>query len=82
MSGTDTRAQEIAGKLTKAQREYVLSPDREPDFTGGVYAANWSDGDEAWDEMIELGLCEYWTDTLTPLGLEVRAILQEQANAE
>lgn len=65
----------LARGLTKAQRDYVLSPEREPDFSGGAAEANWSDGDPEWDEMIELGLCEYWTDTLTPLGQQVRAHL-------
>lgn len=68
----------IARNLTKPQRDYLLSEDREPDFSGGAECANWSDGDDMWDDMSRKGLVDYWTDTLPPLGQQVRAILKEQ----
>ena len=67
-------AEQIADSLSEAQREWVLSPEREVfEVTG------WHSGDEPeWDELARIGVSDFYTDRLTPLGLEVRKALLER----
>ncbi|TXH56488.1 MAG: hypothetical protein E6Q97_06270 [Desulfurellales bacterium] len=65
-------AREVAQGLTEAQRAWVLSPDRNHlDFLEAAH-----DDEQEWDDMAKIGVSEYWTDRLTPLGLAVRAYLE------
>jgi hypothetical protein len=62
-------AQEIAAKLTKAQRQWLLD--------AWVGAHGWRIVGYR-GKAIELGLCHPRSSRLTPLGLAVRQIIQEQ----
>lgn len=74
-------AQEIAGKLTKAQRAYLTDRAEWRDPTGH-YGKRWMTFPprNTRDVLMRLGLVDGWS--LTPLGLEVRRILMEQDNAD
>ncbi|WP_103730643.1 hypothetical protein [Novosphingobium sp. HII-3] len=68
-TSAERSVESVAAGLTKAQREWVLDPARDSDVNQ-ICAA-----DPAWDQCCDLGLSDYWTDRLTPLGLAVRAHL-------
>jgi hypothetical protein len=70
----EPKAKTIAEKLSEAQRAAL-----EEQGDGNVPClATWAH-DPIWRELWELGLCDYWTDALTVLGLQVRDILKGEA---
>lgn len=71
----DETVRAVAAKLTKAQQEWLISPQRLPNELSQIVAA-----DPEWNECAELGLSEYWTDRLTPFGELIRAYLMEQSH--
>lgn len=74
---TDTPEQ-IAGKLTKAQRDAITSATDVMSNHGGYPFFTVRHTGEPWP----MGIAQFMTlktDRLTPLGLQVRAILQGQS---
>ena len=70
-------AQEVAGKLTKAQREALVScTPWDVEVGAGIAIAFCAYGFLEDSTIIDDGV------QLTPIGLEVRRILQEQSHAE
>lgn len=63
-----SEAERIAGELTEAQRRSVLL-EREPNGRG-----KWP----ARSALLNKGLARSWPWKLTPLGLEVKRILEEK----
>lgn len=63
-----TEAEIIAGRLTKAQRQWLLD--------AWVGANGWRTYRRS--KAIELGPCYIGSSRLTPLGLAVRQVLQER----
>jgi hypothetical protein len=81
------QAREIAGNLTKAQRELMMRFDPKAEADHELLHCRTDDEWKASNALLRLGLCNtIWAVSLfvqiTRLGLAVRAILQEQANAE
>lgn len=80
MTQPTTDAREIAARLTKAQREALV--DAWP-VSGPSESAFIRDVSEDLFDSLEDEALIRWTGTLTPLGLEVRRIIQsEQEGAE
>lgn len=71
---------EIAAELTKAQREALLNSVPLSGPTSDRYLH--VDCDEDVARELYLDDCVTFRDRLTPLGLSILAILQEQSNAD
>ncbi len=67
----------LAVKLTEAEKTWLLANEDTPDtpLPPGIADVDWCEGDAIWNAMAELGLSEFWTTRLTPLGLRLRSHL-------
>lgn len=70
-----TNPADIARALSEGQKDWLTSECR---FADGCAI---EDGNPIWDGLAKLGLSEYWTDRLTPLGLAVRDHLLHRPTA-
>lgn len=73
-----TDLDKLAKSLTKAQRDWVLSPERDISEVTDQAARP----EHEWDTLAALNVAEYWTDRLTPLGLALRNHLKGQNDGQ
>lgn len=70
---TNAELDALAKGLSDAEKAWMLDPVRLDSESSQIAAA-----DPEWDECARLGLADYWTDQLTPLGLALRNHLRAQ----